>query len=106
MFNFKVIRLGNAAMVWSDRSMVDAAAPVLDKAIGRLLDSGVSSLVIDLVRVPSIDGPVIAVLAAAARRTGRRGRRLELRLSGGRSAAVRDAAQLRSAIEWAYPTAA
>ena len=103
---FTVVRLGEAALIWSDRPLRDAAAPQLTAALDGLLTDAVTPLVVDLIRVSAVDDGVVAVLAAAAARAGEAGRCLDLRLVGNRRFAVRDAAQLRYAISMAYPNAA
>lgn len=103
---FTVVRLGEAALIWADRPLREVAATQLHSALETLITDGVAPLVVDLIRVPAVDEPVVAVLAAAATRAGEAGRCLDLRLTGNRRFAVRDAAQLRYAIAMAYPNAA
>jgi anti-anti-sigma regulatory factor len=106
MNSFVVVRLDGAALVWTDWTLDGAVAPELYRVLQDLFDAGTRPLVVDLVEVPAIDDAAIAVLAAAAVRAGQLGFGLELRLPGGHAMAVRDAAQLRSALMLAYPTAA
>ncbi|HEV7897776.1 MAG TPA: STAS domain-containing protein [Planosporangium sp.] len=106
MNSFVVVRLDGAALVWTDWTLNGAVAPELYRVLQELLDAGTRPVVVDLVEVPSIDNSAVAVLAAAAVRAGQLGFGLELRLPGGHAMAVRDAAQLRSALMLAYPTAA
>ena len=103
---FHVVRLSQAALVWSDRPLGGVVGPELHRVLQALLEDGAAPLVIDLVRVPTVDDGVVAVLAAATSQAGFLGRAVELRLAGGRRFTVRDAAQLRQAIAQAYPTAA
>jgi anti-anti-sigma regulatory factor len=102
--SFTVVRLGGAALIWADRPLGGSIAPKLNQALAQLDADAASPIVIDLVRVPALDQGVIAVLAAAAVRSGERGRGLELRLSRGRSATVANASQLRMVIGQAYPS--
>jgi anti-anti-sigma regulatory factor len=106
MNSFVVVRLDGAALVWTDWTLNGAVAPELYRVLQELLDTDTRPVVIDLVEVPSIDNSAVAVLAAAAVRAGQIGFGLELRLPGGHAMAVHDAAQLRSALMLAYPTAA
>ncbi|GAA1812731.1 STAS domain-containing protein [Planosporangium flavigriseum] len=106
MNSFVVVRLDGAALVWTDWTLNGTVAPELYRVLQELLDTGAKPVVIDLVEVPSIDSSAVAVLAAAAVRAGQLGFGLELRLPGGHAIPVRDAAQLRSALMLAYPTAA
>ena len=103
---FSVVRLNSAALVWAGCPLGGGVAPELYQVLTGLVDEGATPIVLDLVHVPAIDDGVVAVFAAAALRLGHHGRGLELRLAGNRSVVVRDAAQLRSAIGGAYPTAA
>jgi anti-anti-sigma regulatory factor len=104
--SFTVVRLGGAALVWADRPLGGSIAPKLNQALTQLDADGATPIVVDLVRVPALDEGVIGVLAAAAVRSGHRGRGLELRLSRGRTATVASAEQLRMIIGQAYPSAA
>jgi anti-anti-sigma regulatory factor len=104
--SFTIVRLGGGALVWADRPLEGSIAGKLHQALDQLDADGARPVVVDLVRVPGLDEGVVAVLAAAAVRAGQRGRGLELRLSGGRSATVSGAAQLRMIIGQAYPSAA
>jgi anti-anti-sigma regulatory factor len=106
MNSFVVVRLDGAALVWTDWALDGMVAPELYRVLQELLDMGSRPVVIDLVEVPSIDDGAIAVLAAAAVRAGQLGFGLDLRLPGGLAMCVRDAAELRSALTRAYPTAA
>jgi anti-anti-sigma regulatory factor len=102
--SFTVVRLGGAALIWADRPLDWSIAPKLDQALAQLDADGATPMVIDLVRVPTLDEGVTLVLAAAAVRAGRRGRGLELRLSGGRAATVANETQLRMVLREAYPS--
>jgi anti-anti-sigma regulatory factor len=104
--SFTVVRLGGAALIWADRPLGGSIAGKLNLALTQLDADGAKPIVVDLVRVPALDEGVVAVLAAAAVRAGQRGRGLELRLSGSRTATVVSAAQLRMIIGQAYPSAA
>jgi anti-anti-sigma regulatory factor len=104
--SFTVVRLGGGALVWADRPLGGSIASKLHQALEQLDADGARPIVVDLVRVPTLDEGVVAVLAAAAVRAGQRGRGLELRLSHGRGATVSSAAQLRLVIGQAYPSAA
>jgi anti-anti-sigma regulatory factor len=106
MNSFVVVRLDGAALVWTDWALDGTVAPELYRVLQDLLDMGSRPVVIDLVEVPSIDDGAVAVLAAAAVRAGQFGFGLDLRLPGGLAMFVRDAAELRSALTRAYPTAA
>jgi anti-anti-sigma regulatory factor len=106
MNSFVVVRLDGTALVWTDWTLNGAVAPEMYRVLQELLDTGTKPVVVDLVEVPSIDNSAVAVLAAAAVRAGQLGFGLEMRLPGGHAMAVRDAAQLRSALRLAYPTAA
>jgi hypothetical protein len=103
---FSTVRLSQAALIWADRPLGGPIGAQLHVVLQSLLDEGAIPVVVDLVRVPAVDDGVVAVLAAAASQAGFLGRALELRLAGGRRYSVRDAAQLRSALAQAYPTAA
>jgi anti-anti-sigma regulatory factor len=104
--SFTVVRLGGSALIWADRPLGGSIAAKLHQALSQLDADGAKPIVVDLVRVPSLDEGVVAVLAAAAVRAGQRGRGLELRLSHGRTATVASAPQLRAIIGQAYPSAA
>jgi anti-anti-sigma regulatory factor len=104
--SFTVVRLGGAALIWADRPLGGSIGSKLDQALTQLDADGAKPIVVDLVRVPALDEGVVAVLASAAVRAGKRGRGLELRLSRGRTATVIDAVQLRTIIGQAYPSAA
>lgn len=104
--SFTVVRLGGSALIWADRPLGGSIAAKLSQALTQLDADGAKPIVVDLVRVPSLDEGVIAVLATAAVRAGHHGRGLELRLSRGRTATVASAAQLRMIIGQAYPSAA
>jgi hypothetical protein len=104
--SFTVVRLGGAALIWADRPLSGSIAPKLNQALVQLDADGAAPIVVDLVRVPALDEGVVAVLAAAAVRAGVRGRGIELRLSGGRTASVADGVQLRMIIGQVYPSAA
>ena len=106
MSAFATVRLSQAALIWADRPLGGPVGAQLHAVLQALLEEGAIPVVIDLVRVPAVDDGVVAVLAAAASQAGFLGRTLELRLTGGRRFSVRDAAQLRSALAHAYPTAA
>jgi anti-anti-sigma regulatory factor len=106
MTAFTVVRLGSAALVWADRALGHSIAPVLHEALGELDLCGTSPVVVDLVRVPTLDDSVVGVLAAAAMRAGERGPGLELRLAGGLAATVRTPAQLRLVLRQVYPSVA
>jgi anti-anti-sigma regulatory factor len=106
MTTFTVVRLGGAALIWADVALSDHVAVKLDEVLEKLHAAGATPLVIDLVRVPMLDGSIVGVLAAAAARAGRSGRGLELRLAGGQKATVRSPAQLRLVINQVYPSAA
>ncbi|WP_344166797.1 hypothetical protein [Pilimelia columellifera] len=101
-----VIRLSEAALIWADCPLGGSVSVQLDNALQALLDEGVSPLVIDLVRVPTLDAGVVEVLAQAADDAGDIDLALHLRLPGGRRYVVRDGAELRFAIQQAYPKAA
>lgn len=104
--SFTIVRLSQAAMIWADRPLGGSVGSQLHAVLQALLEEGAMPLVIDLVRVPTVDDGVVAVFAAAAAKAGYLGRALELRLAGGRRYTVRDAVQLRAALAQAYPTAA
>lgn len=104
--SFTVVRLGGAALIWADGPLGGSIAPKLHQALTQLNADAASPIVVDLVRVPALDQGVTSVLATAAVCAGERGRGLELRLSGGRSATVASAAQLRMVIGQAYPSIA
>jgi len=106
MAAFTVVRLGGAALIWADCVMGGALAPRLHESLDRLIGETAHPIVVDLVRVPSLDDGVVAVLAAAAMRLGQLGQGLELRLAGGRAVTARSAAQLRLVIAQTYPSAA
>lgn len=93
-------------MIWADRPLGGPIGAHLHVVLQTLLHEGSMSIVIDLVRVPAVDDAVVTALAGAAAQSGHLGHALELRLAGGRRFTVRDAAQLRTAIAQAYPTAA
>jgi anti-anti-sigma regulatory factor len=104
--SFTVVRLGGGALVWADRPLGGSIAAKLHQALDQLDADGAEPVVIDLVRVPALDEGVVSVLATAAVRAGQRGRGLELRLSNGRAATVRTAAQLRQILGQVFPSAA
>jgi anti-anti-sigma factor len=104
MSPFVVVRLDNAALVWTDRQLDGTVTPVLHQLLQELFELDTQPLVIDLVGVSSIDDGGITVLAAAAVRAGQLGFGLELRLPGGNAARVRDASGLRHVLVRAYPT--
>jgi hypothetical protein len=106
MTTFTVVRLGGAALIWADVPLGAYIAARLDQVLETLDAAGAEPVVIDLVRVPMLDGSIVGVLAAAADRAGRSGRALELRLAGGHKATVRSPAHLRLAITQVYPSAA
>ncbi|MET0425923.1 MAG: STAS domain-containing protein [Actinoplanes sp.] len=106
MPGYHVVRLGQAAMIWADHALERSVARELLDTLDILLTEAATPLVIDLVRVPSVDPEVVAVLATAVTTAASAGGKLELRLAGDRRFTVRDAAQLRHALTLAYPKAA
>jgi anti-anti-sigma regulatory factor len=104
--SFTVVRLGGGALVWADRPLSGSIAAKLHQALDQLDADGAVPIVVDLVRVPTLDEGVISVLATAAVRAGQRGRGLEMRLSDGRAASVSSAAELREVLRQAFPSAA
>ena len=106
MDSFVVVRLDGAALLWLAGTLDGAVATDLHPVLQGLLDTDARPLTVDLVEVIAIDDGAIAVLAAGAARAAQLGSALELRLRGGHAVQVRDAAQLRSALVRAYPTAA
>ena len=106
MNSFVIVRLDGAALVWTDWMLDASVAPELYRVMQELFDSGSRPMVVDLVEVPSIDDASVAVLAACAVRADQLGFGLDLRLPGGNGVTVRNAAELRSALMRAYPTAA
>ncbi|GGJ85162.1 hypothetical protein GCM10010123_13550 [Pilimelia anulata] len=103
MAAFTLIRLGEAALIWADRPLDGAAGPQLDTALQNLLDEDVSTLVIDLLRVSSLDAAAVEALGEAAEDAGHLDLAMHLRLPGGRHAVVREKAGLRQAINQVYP---
>jgi hypothetical protein len=103
---FTIVRLGQAALIWADRPLGGPTGSRLHAALQSLLADGAVPVVIDLVRVPAVDGGVVEVLATVSAQAGCLGRALELRLAGGRRCTIRNEGQLRQAIAQAYPTAA
>jgi anti-anti-sigma regulatory factor len=103
---FTVVQLDGAALIWADESLGAEIAVRLHEVLQKLETNRATPVVVDLVRVPELDGSVVSVLAAAASRAGERGRGLELRLARGFAATVRTAAQLRLVLRQVYPSVA
>lgn len=103
---FTVIRLGEAALVYAEGPLDTSVAAIIHDALAGVVDERATPIVIDLVRVPTVNDGIVTALAAAASRVARQGRSLELRLAAGQRITVTSAAQLRQVMGRAYPTAA
>ncbi|GAA4161411.1 hypothetical protein GCM10022251_40860 [Phytohabitans flavus] len=104
--HFTVIRLGEAALVYAEGPLDATIAASIHDALADIVDERATPIVIDLVRVPTVNDGIVTALAAAASRAAQQGRGLELRLAAGQRFTVTGAAQLRQVMGRAYPTAA
>lgn len=103
---FTVIRLGEAALVYAEGPLDATVAASIHEALADIVDERATPIVIDLVRVPTVNDGIVTALAAAASRAAHQGRGLELRLAAGQRFTVTGAAQLRQVMGRAYPTVA
>jgi anti-anti-sigma regulatory factor len=103
---FDVVRLDTAALVWTGRRLDGSGAPQLYRLLEQLVAAGATTLVVDLVAVPSVDEAATEILGAAAGRLRQLDRSLVLCLPGADPVRVRNSGQLRSMLHRAYPTAA
>jgi anti-anti-sigma regulatory factor len=92
--------------VWLDDELIlyvddvfdSARCPAATRLVQRAMDSGVRSVIVDLVTTRTVDEDGVAALAAAAAACRNRGARMALALSGDLSVQVRNPAEVRTVL--------
>jgi anti-anti-sigma factor len=94
-----VVALDSEVLVRVDGPLDGSQAPALHVAAEQALAGGATFVIVDLARVPALDGGGIAVLAALAHQLAGRGGRLVLQLPDGSAVEVDGARGLNDLLD-------